>query len=137
MRRVGWLLVLALACGPRPLVGPEAPDLRPVEVGRAFATAVLEEAREVEALRWVEPDVALGVRSQVGFLSGPGRKVVFRVETPRQQSGSWVVAVPIESLTLGEVRYIGQMQLQLREDGRRVSRSVLLLERSDGVRISL
>ncbi len=137
MRRAGWLLWLALACGPRPLPGPDAADLRPVEVGRAFACAVLEEAREAEALRWAEPQLALGVRSQVGFLNGLGRKVVYRVEAPRQQPGAWQVPVQIESLDLGGARYTGWMQLQLRADGRRVSGSTLLLERSDGVRLSL
>ncbi len=137
MRRAWWLLLLALACGPRALPGPDAEDLQPVEVGRAFAAAVLDLASADEAMRWADPGAALEVRSQVGFLGAAGRKVVYRVEKPRQQSGAWLVPVLIDSLELGAARYIGKMQLQLREDGRRVRAADLLLERADGVRISL
>lgn len=137
-RRALWmLLLLGLACGPRPVAGPDSPGLRPAEVATGFAVAVLGHARADEALLWSEPGAALDVRSQVGFLAVPGREVRYWVEQPRQEAGAWTVPVTIQSLELGEARYQGQMLLRLAPDGRRVSSSGLELERSDGVKVSL
>ena len=137
MKKATLLVLLAVACGPRPNPGPEAADLAPLEVGRAFAAAVLEQASYPEAVRWSEPGAALDVRSQVGFLAGSPRKASYSVDKPRQEDGTLVIPVPIESLDLGSAHFRGRMLLHLSGDGRRVRASSLELLRSDGVGLSL
>jgi len=131
------LWALALACGPRPIPGPDAADLRPEEAARAFAAAVLEQGRLTEAMRWADARAALAVRSQVGFLGASQRKAVYQVGTPSRKGDLWSVPVRIEALEVAGSRYRGEMLLGLGQDGRRVHDSSLVLERSDGVRFSL
>lgn len=132
MRTLAALLVLLLcACGPRPDPQPDAAT--PEQVGRAFATALLEKADAAEAMRWADPAAALDVRSQAGFLAVEGREVRQKPERPIQGS----MTVRLEDLRLGDVHYKGQLLLRLNPTGTRVVSSALLLERSDGVQLSL
>lgn len=144
--RTGWRLsqilflglwALTLACGPRPVPGPEAADLRPEEVARAFAAAVLERGELAEAMRWAEPQAALGVRSQVGFLGQDPSGADYQVGAPTREADSWKVSVRIEALEVAGHRFQGEMELSLAPDGRRVRNSSLVLERADKVRFSL
>lgn len=130
-------LALALACGPRPLPGPDAADLRPEETARAFAAAVLEQGQLSEAMRWADARAALAVRSQVGFLGASRRPAVFQVGIPARKGGLWFVPIRIEALEVAGSRYQGKLLLELGQEGRRVHGSSLVLERSDGVRFSL
>ena len=130
-------LALALACGPRPLPGPDAADLRPEETARAFAAAVLEHGQLSEAMRWADARAALAVRSQIGFLGASPRQAVYQVGTPSRKGDQWSVLVRIEALEVVGSRYQGEMLLDLGQAGRRVHGSSLVLERSDGVRFSL
>ncbi len=136
--RTGWRLsqilflglwALTLACGPRPVPGPEAADLRPEEVARAFAAAVLERGELAEAMRWAEPQAALGVRSQVGFLGQDPSGADYQVGAPTREAD--------EALEVAGHRFQGEMELSLAPDGRRVRNSSLVLERADKVRFSL
>jgi len=129
--------VLAWACGPRPIPGPDAADLRPEEVARAFTAVLLERGQLAEAMRWADPQAALAVRSQVGFLAASQREAVYQVGTPSRRGDLWTVPVRIEALEVAGSRYQGEMLLDLGQEGRRVHNSSLVLERSDGVRFSL
>lgn len=136
MRPLALLLVLLLcACGPRP--DPQPDSASPEEAGRAFASALLEKADAAEAMRWADPSAALDVRSQAGFLAAPGRRVKHTPERPVKVGEVTTMTVRIDELELGDARYRGQLLLRMVPSGRRVLVSSLVLERSDGVQVSL
>lgn len=136
MRMLALLLVLLLAgCGPNP--DPRPDSATPEEVGRAFASALLEKADAAEAMRWAEPSAALDVRSQAGFMAAPGRQVRLTPERPRKQGDPVTMTVQVDELRLGDAHFRGRLLLRMDPTGRRVAASALLLERSDGVELSL
>jgi hypothetical protein len=131
------ILGLSLACGPRPLPGPDAADLRPEETAHAFAAAVLEKSELSEAMRWADARAELAVRSQIGFLGASRRQAVYQVGIPSRKGSLWSVPIHIEALEVAGSRYQGELLLELGPEGRRVYGSSLVLERSDGVRFSI